>query len=369
MRAYTITCHDVYNYGASLQAYSLQRYLLAKGIDSWIIDYKPDYLSRHFSLWGCSHPKYDKFFVRTLYNLALLPERLHARKKKKVFDEFTKSFLRLTPKRYSTNEEIKSDKLCADLFIAGSDQIWNTLFKNGLDKAFYLDFASSGRKISYAASFATDKIYNDAGELVKNMIGGLDAISVRESSAQSLLRELGVTNSVLVADPVFLTERAEWDKLLDGRNLRGEKFIFLYDCERSNKLKEIAIYLKRKLGLPIYCIGSTSRDKYWDKDLRLIGPLEFLEYIRAASFVLTNSFHATAFSVIYEKNFYVVNRSSGINARVRDFLNLIGLGDRLITTIKDINTKTINYISAKKKLSELQSTSKQFLSENIFRKF
>lgn len=367
MKSYTITCHDVYNYGASLQAYSLQRYLLAQGVDSLIINYKPDYLSRHFSLWGCSHPKYNRPFIRTLYNIALLPERIKALKKKRLFDEFTKIYLKLTPKKYTSNEEIKSEGLVADLFIAGSDQIWNTLFKNGLDPAFYLDFAQNGHKISYAASFATDKIYNDASEFVKTMIGSLSAVSVRESSALDILTGLGIDNGELVVDPVFLTEKEQWESIIGDRPKMSNEYILLYDCERSDNLKEIALYLKQQTGLPILCIGSTCRKKYWDIDLRLSGPLEFLQYIRDASVVVTNSFHATAFSVIFEKDFYVVNRSSGINARMRDFLKTIDLSDRLVTSKPETDRVSIDYLSVRPLLSQFIDLSKNFINAQIRR--
>ena len=133
----TITCHDVYNLGASLQAYALQTYLQKQGHEVEIIDYKPDYLSGHFKLWGVYNPVYDKPFIRLLYLLAKLPGRLMALRRKKAFDVFTKNYLHLT-RRYHSNDELKKDPPIADAYIAGSDQIWNTVFKNGRDPAFYL---------------------------------------------------------------------------------------------------------------------------------------------------------------------------------------------------------------------------------------
>ena len=154
MKIRTITCHDVYNVGASLQAYALQTYLKSLGHDVKIIDYKPDYLSKHYRLDVVGNPKYDKPFVREAYLLAKLPERLHALPRKKTFDSFTAKHLDLT-RRYTSNEELQADPPEADVFFAGSDQIWNPLFPNGKDPAFYLDFALHGIRASYAASFAS----------------------------------------------------------------------------------------------------------------------------------------------------------------------------------------------------------------------
>ena len=108
MKIRTITCHDVYNVGASLQAYALQTYLKSLGHDVKIIDYKPDYLSKHYRLDVVGNPKYDKPFVREAYLLAKLPERLHALPRKKTFDSFTAKHLDLT-RRYTSNEELQAD--------------------------------------------------------------------------------------------------------------------------------------------------------------------------------------------------------------------------------------------------------------------
>lgn len=159
MKIKTITCHDVYNVGASLQAYALVTYLRKLGHDAQIIDYKPDYLSNHYPLWGLGNPAYDKPVIRELYNLAKLPGRLKARNGKAEYDRFTAEFLPLTPRRYTSNDDLKQNPPEADVYFAGSDQIWNCFFPNGKDPAFYLDFAPAGSvRASYAASFAMDDI-------------------------------------------------------------------------------------------------------------------------------------------------------------------------------------------------------------------
>ena len=143
MNSYTITCHDVYNAGASLQAYALQQYLISLGIDNKIIDYKPDYLSRHYSLTTIDNPKFNKGVLKYVYLTAKFPRRFInlCGLKKKRFDQFRNKYLILTENRYNSNEDLKNSLPEADIYIAGSDQIWNTLFNNGKDPAFYLDFA------------------------------------------------------------------------------------------------------------------------------------------------------------------------------------------------------------------------------------
>lgn len=362
MRIATITCHDVYNYGASLQAYALQSYCEQQGVSYTIIDYKPPYLSGHYSLMAINNPVFNKPLVRWLYRFAKLPGRLIMRRKKKRFDAFTYDYLRLTPRRYASCAELKADCPKADLYIAGSDQIWNTLFPNGADAAFYLDFVDNkGRKISYAASFATDKIKAGKESFVRDQLKNFDAISVRESSGLELLKTLGQDKGMLVCDPVFLLSDQQWKALpfspvVDIR----QPYILVYDCERSGVLKACVRELQQQTGLSVYSL-SPLKGGYEQKYYGMGGPLEFVTLMANADYVLTNSFHATAFSLIFHKNFFVVNRSEGINTRMQDFLSLLGLTDRLISGPDKVTTTAIDFSEVSEVLSELIGNSKAFI--------
>lgn len=365
MKIATITCHDVYNYGASLQAYALQEYCKSLGFEYEIIDYKPDYLSQHFKLTTVANPRFDHPIVRQLYLLAKLPGRIRDLKKKRAFDEFSAKYLQKTRLRYNRFEELYQNPPLADIYIAGSDQIWNTFFKNGHDKAFYLAFAPrAGRRISYAASFATDCIYGSAEKFVKNQLYNFDAISVRETSALNLLKKLGRENGQLVCDPVFLLSKSEWYKLVEADTRACEDYIVVYDCEQSRQLREIAMKLSEQTGLPIHSLATTS-GRYAKKDISLGGPLDFLMEINGARYVVANSFHALAFSLIFKKDFFIVNRSEKINTRMRDFMNYLGLENRLISTTGEVNTKAVDFKEYSSKLEELISRSKYFIDKQI----
>lgn len=365
MKIATITCHDVYNYGASLQAYALQTYCRSLGADYEIIDYKPPYLSNHFRLDAVANDVFDKPLIKQLYLLAKLPGRLIQLKKKRTFDAFTSQFLNRSDQRYSSVDELKKDCPQADLYIAGSDQIWNTFFSNGRDAAFYLDFVGNrGRKISYAASFATDRIFNNAETFVAKQLRNFDAISVRESSANDLLCTLGHASGTLVADPVFLLNATQWTQLSSSCKKIAEDYILVYDCERSKRLRDLCLHLKHATGLPIYTLSATY-GHYADKDFSLDGPLEFINLMANARYVIANSFHATAFSLIFHKDFFIVNRSEAINTRMRDFLQYLGLNSRLISDKAEINTQTIDYTNVTPKLDALIQDSKHFLKTQI----
>ena len=336
MKICTITCHDVYNVGASLQAYALQTYLKSLGHDVKIIDYKPDYLSKHYRLDIVGNPKYDKPFLKQAYLLAKLPGRLHMLPRKRAFDSFTAKYLDLT-KRYASNEELKKEPPEADAFLAGSDQIWNPLFPNGKDPAFYLDFALHGIRASYAASFAVDEFPQELREVTAQYLKRFDYIAVREKSGLSVLKTLGITNAVTVLDPVFLLDRAQWEAMAERPEGCEAPYLLVYDFDNSPAVRKLAGRIAAERGLHIY---SVFKLPYAERCFSLCGPENFLGLVQGADFVLSNSFHATAFSVIFEREFAVVERTEKINTRMRDFTTMLGLSDHMVTTETEIPAGT-----------------------------
>ena len=345
MKIKTITCHDVYNVGASLQAYALAEYLRQQGHDVEIIHYKPDYLSNHYSLWGVGNSRYNRPFLRELYLLAKLPGRLKARygKRKKAFDAFTRELLPVTEKRYASNEELKKEPPEADVYFAGSDQIWNTFFSNGKDPAFYLDFVPENKiKASYAASFATESLPEEWKGQIKEWLSELDYISVRESSGVEICREMGLAEAVQVLDPVFLISDGDWQRIEKPLHL-AEPYLLIYDFDRNPEIKKYVKRIAKKNNWKIYSVLSCD---YADRCFTQEGPAAFLSLIRNAEFVVSNSFHATAFSLIFQKQFVVFNRNEGINTRMRDLAQLAGIQERLISDpgsdVQDINYAVVN---------------------------
>lgn len=364
MQIKIITCHDVYNHGASLQAYALQIYLLSFGYDVEIIDYKPDYLSGHYKLWSVANPLFDKPIVRQLYLLAKLPGRLYALKRKHLFDEFTRHYLRLTNYRYHSLEELKSNPPQADVYIAGSDQIWNTIFQNGRDAAFYLDFAPpTAKRISYAASFATKDVVEVYKPFVKTMLQNFDEISIRERCSLPLLENLGRTDGKAVCDPVFLLTKAQWNCLLPSANIQ-ERYLLIYDTEKSAKLKKIAQRIAKEKNLKIYNV-SAFKIGYADKELWTSSPLDFVRLIRDAEYVISNSFHATAFSLIFGKNFCVVNRTEMINERMKSILEDFGLQERLVCDFKQGLLEMPAYESIDHRLLQTIYASEDYLKKAL----
>ena len=244
MKIKIITCHDVYNVGASLQAYALQTYLEVSGHEVEIINYKPDYLSRHYEWRIVANPIYNRPIIKQLYLGAKFLMYKLSLKRKRLFDDFSTIYLNRTSRLYRSNDELKQNCPLADLYIAGSDQIWNTFFRTGKDPAFYLDFVPDNkRKVSYAASLATSIMYDGYEDFIRSHIEHLDFVSVRERTSLSLLSSLGISNVVAVCDPVFLLPDSFWYRLAEKGEVKiPNHYVLVYDFGEDN---EVVVYAKK----------------------------------------------------------------------------------------------------------------------------
>ncbi len=364
MKTKTITCHDVYNHGASLQAYALQTHLREQGHESQIIDYKPPYLSQHYRLTAISSNRWGRNpIVLLLYILAKLPRRLLRLQRKRAFDRFREQYLTLTAQRYDSNEALKSAQLDADAIIAGSDQIWNSVLPNGRDAAFYLDFAEpSTLKISYAASFAAESVEPGFEGFVADKLKALDQISVRESSGVKLVEQLAGRRAQHVCDPVLLLNAQQWDSLAVPIDEGG--YVLVYDFDVNPKIREIAERLAKAKGLKILALNeglSYASSKYIHK-----GPQHFVSLIKGAEHVVTNSFHAIIFSLIYRRDIMVVPRSENLNARLENLMTSFGMVERYgVDPQNALSLKEIDYKAVWERLDVMISSSKRFLAESL----
>lgn len=351
MKVAIITYSWSQNWGAVLQAYALTEHIISMGNDAWLINYQ----------------NFDNRLINTVKSI---PDGIYDllsvfknRKRVKKFNDFRNNYLRLTDKCINSNDLKKlNDKF--DAFITGSDQVWNVGF--GVCKDFYLEFANDSlRRISYAASFGVSEIpvehRNDTILGIKN----IEYLSVREKSGAQIVRELTNREAKVVLDPVFLLSKEEWQERVGTVTpIIKDKYIFVYPTQISKQLVDTVNRIKRLTGCkvisPFYAFG-------W-KTIKDIGPLDFINYIANASYVVTSSFHATAFSIIFNKKLLVVPHNK-TGSRVIDLLESLGLKNQCIIKddviekqIKDnIDYKEVN-IKLKKQIWE----SKDFL-ENALR--
>ena len=363
----TITCHNVYNHGASLQEYALLTYLNSLGHQAETISYNPDYLSNHFNFLAVSNPKWEKnIILKSIYLILKLPERLISLKRKYNFDKFSKNYIKSTKQNYTSNNDLINKVPNAEVFICGSDQIWNSFFQNGKDPAFYLDFVPKDKlKISYAASFATKTIEDSLKQFVKEKVNKIDFISVRETTGIDILKDININNVTQVLDPVFLLDKNLWFKLTKPISIK-KPYLLVYDADKNTAIKKMSIKMAKENNWVIITISP--QVKYAKKNLSNKGPDVFLSLIKNAEFIISNSFHAVAFSIIFNKQFVVFNRGEKINTRMQDFVTLLKIPNTILTYDYNYNEKDtfhIDYNLIKPILEENIINSKKFIENSL----
>lgn len=369
MKINTITCHNVYNYGASLQAYALQQYLIDLGHEVQVINYAPQYLSFHFKL--STYISKDEYtykpslkypHIKYLYVLYRYLLSLKNINRKRSFDRFTKKHLRLT-RRYKNNELLKKGYPQADIYIAGSDQIWNSKYmENGKDPAFYLNFVKKGMKLSYAASFGAEGIDEEYRTVLSHWLSSFDAISVREACGQTILKTFDIESTV-VCDPVFLLSKKEWEAICKKNMYKDYVLIYNIGPINSKILKDAQI-IADKNKLKIISIKDAYTINQADINIEDAGPCEFISLINNATYILSNSFHATAFSIIFNKQFYTYTFNNIKNSsRMLYLLNIFGLEDHFEADIAQ--NRVICYSQVTLLLQKYVCKSKEWLKSKL----
>lgn len=314
MKIGILTFHCAENFGAVLQAYALQTFLEEKGHEVQIIDYCPNYICDKYAYFDeyfkTSYKKSKKLFFKLLiYNLLTFSDK---KKRKKVFRDFRNNYFKLTDKSYMTYEELNENikELEFQAIVCGSDQIWNPNVCEGLDSVYFADFQDFlGKKISYAASIgqAIDRRY---WKEYQKYVGSLDYVSVREANCKENLKNIR-SDIQVVPDPVFLVEKVTWENLIERCPQRG-RYILIYLLEESEQAYQLAERLSSENNIKVIQIVINKKVLSKKRNFEIYAscsPIEFISFIKNAEFIVTNSFHATAFSIIFEKEFCVVRHS------------------------------------------------------------
>ena len=326
----TLTTYDVYNYGASLQAYALQQYIMKYGCDSELINYQPEYLTRKYDYhWVNPESKLSRYSItRVIYRCLKYIQRQTTMGRKRAFDSFHQEFL-VQGKRYRTHQELCDNPPKADVYIVGSDQIWNTFYETGQDGAFYLDFVKEGLKASYAASFSYTEISKDWKEKIAVWLKKFDKIAVREYHGLDILKDINIEGQ-WVLDPVFLLPIEQWKTVMAPFE-KKEKYLLVYDFENNADIKRFCLQYAKEKDLKIYSINDTYPCRYADRNFSSAGPREFLSLIYNCDVFVSNSFHGTAFSIIFGKPVFVFNRNRHkVNSRMESLTSLFGISDCIV---------------------------------------
>lgn len=371
MKTATLTWNSFYNYGTCLQAYALQHYIESLGYENRVIDDSSIVFTvsksdksptvecklkwRWRKAWQSVHANY-----RTFYRC----QRLLCQ----GVNEFKAKILKID---YETASVLRDEK-DYDVYICGSDQIWVPLGFNNPKWIFYYAAFTNKKKISYAPSIGGYYIPDEWKTKVSELISSFSALSVREEAGRDALQELTQQKVKLVVDPTLLLSRNEWENVLPCNYHKKEKYVLGYILTPNNTYYQIARNYAHQHGMKFYLFMLNLQD-YGQADKYISGsPFDFLEYVRNADLLFTDSFHGTIFSTIFEIPFYTFKRFAdesqlNQNSRIDTLLKEIGAETRLIESKNagHFGNDMPDFIDMKHRLEPLIEHSKKYLRENL----
>lgn len=372
-----LTFHYADNCGAQLQLRAMYRYLEKHGHLPEIIDYQSQILNKRNSLFqdpffrakmgwnsetGFSRKVY-KALGGVLYAVRRNIKYPKLRKEAEAFKRYYKANPLNKSERIRNVDELANASKHYDCIIVGSDQVWNTELYNGIiDEVYFLRSSEiHSRKIGYALS-AGNLLKMDK-ETIKDVVSNFDRVSAREQQLAEQITKVAGFEVPTVLDPVFLLSKTDW--IDQCRELEYKKYIFLYVLETNKELLSILTRVKEHLGDDVTVIEVGFTKIYQDSILiNQLDPQVFLSLIKNAECVISNSFHATAFSIIFEKSFYTLRHSTR-NNRMESLLSKAGILERCISKSEDVVFSGIDYRKVDERLEKEIEHSKRYLADSI----
>ena len=362
-----ITLHRVVNYGSVLQTYALQEKIKQLGYIPEVIDYYPERLTKIGMLKRIKNKgeKYKKsIIIRNSARMIIYPSYI---KRFKTFFSFLDKYVNMTKKTYKDEESINNEVFDYDIYCTGSDQVWNSGWNEKIDHPYFLTFAPENKKkIAYSASFGKSNLDENEIDETKEMLSRYDSISVREKSGVDIIKKLGISNVVNVVDPTLLLTGNEWRKISSQR-YKEKKYILVYNLNRNKKIDNYAKKLSELTGLKIVYL-SYQLHEFYKKGKMVCNPKveDFISLIDNASYVITDSFHATAFSLNLNTQFIIVYPGK-YSTRLQSVLELLNLENRVAKDENDlgiVNNK-IDYKIVNKKMELMRKESMDWLKNSL----
>lgn len=354
-----ITYHFGHNYGAMLQAFAIQHELLRMGHSPRHVHVRPSFT--YISKYNRKSIRSIRGFASKIFYL-MLKVKLDARFNN--FEKFLADHLLIT-QRYENTNELQVDPPDVAAYVFGSDQIWN--LQSGIMKLFYgAHVPQNIPLISYAPSFGNSEIPAEYKNEVCDYLLRFQHLSVREECGRKLVADLTGRSVTKVIDPVFLVDDETW-KILEKKPDIKSPYIAFYSLESGARTAAIVKHLSKSLDMPVVVLGkaglfaATCRIKLAIDS----GPGEFLGWIRHAALVVTNSFHATAFAVKFGVPFLTIAHSHR-NARMQDLLSGIGMEDRIVHEVTDLQNKNTEWLLQKQPITAQVAISAQVASSREY---
>lgn len=358
MKVALITLHAIKNYGSVLQTLATQELFKEYGCEVELINYiREDSLDRNLlNTWCGSNP---------IKKAAMLPTLI---KWKSVFNNFITEHFTLSEHTYTYPKDFIRYPIQADIFCTGSDQVWNTGWNGGIIKALFLNFIPDNKfRFAYAASFGKKELSPKEVYETKELINKYKFISVREDYAKTMLEKYyDYKGAVHVLDPTLAYDGDFWRSFAPKSKIKKD-YILIYNLNRSKEFDEYALKLSKKTGLPIYFL-CRRYDQFTRPGKSILIPdvFEFITLIDNAKFVLTDSFHATAFSLNLNTEPICIYPSK-YGGRIESILRMTDSLQRHIKDYNDFNVlnRHVDFKSVNMVFSEERKKTREFL-KNVF---
>lgn len=365
-----ITMHRVINYGSFLQSYATQQVINNLGYDCELIDYVfPN--KWHYQNGLIKHRTFKSFINDFMPNIGLT----NTQKKKKDFNRVINKYYKLSKNKYKHPQELIDNPPIYDIYVTGSDQTWNIKHTKG-DNSFLLAFApDKAKKISFSASFARSNMDEKYKKTFKYYLERYNAISIRDRKGNYIINELLGKEAEITLDPTLLLNKDEWSEFgANQKNAFKEQdyimfYLITHSFESRPYIYNLLKQLQNKTGLKVFSF--THIPKGLDINYSFCGDAsveEFIQLFESASYVVTSSFHGTAFSVNFERPLYsVVDGLNSDDDRQSSFLKNVGLDNCIVPIgqeFEKINPK-YNRQEISNNLEQLRNTSIDYLKTSL----
>lgn len=372
MKIDIITLHNVKNYGSVLQSLATQTILEKKGYEVEFINYyRKNLIDKNILKDNLENSKFFSLnCITKLIGRIILPKTIN--KQIKVFNDFLIKYIKTTKCTYYSFEELQNNIPKADIYCTGSDQMWNSEWNKGIERAFYLDFLpDEAPRFALSSSFGREEIQDkEEKKKVSKMLKKYKAISVREKSGLNILKQMEINDAENVLDPTLLLDKNMWEQIIEGKvkKKKDKKYILVYQLNMKNK--EFDNYVKKlsktkKMSVIRVSINNYQRFKY-GKLVDTPSVLDFLDYFFNAEYIVTDSFHGTAFSINLNKKFICIFPKK-FSTRLQSILELTGLENRKLKDKENLNQidDEINYDKVNEILEQERKKTNNFIDKAL----
>ena len=375
--------YDYHDYGGMLQAFATQRFLEKQGIDSDAINFD--------NVKGDISRRKWKYFLSNMMDISIVKEKSRLIEKKirqktnarlkaqmaerdNAFDKFCTRHFKVSRPFGSWDDMAKASQMEYDAVIVGSDQLW--LPSNVMADYYTLNWVPEKvKKIAYATSFGIGNIPQKYKEMYRQYLTRIDYLSARETSGQEIISELTDKSVPLVNDPALLLDANGWDEVIKDKPIINDKYIFCYFMGDNPEQREFVKRLAKEKGLKIVALLHLDQfietdEHYADYTPWDISPDDFVNLVKYAEYVCTDSFHGTVFSIIYSRNFFTFKRfnkkaSLSTNTRITSLLTRVGLMDRLVVNLDKRPDNINDWRKIQECVSDFRNASGCWLIESI----